>query len=77
MDEKISIEKMKYFCVKNVDNLTVENRQAILVYVMQSGYGTKAFDASDGVRIPLNKLPDNIITGIYSIIRGKLEQSDG
>lgn len=74
MSEKKSIQEMKLFIRKYSDELTLDNKKSILQLLKSKIDNNKIKEVSDGIRIDLDVLNDNIIKELYSLVKYKLNE---
>lgn len=69
--EKISLDKQKWYIIKNIDNLPRDGRIIIGNLIMMNNMAKELKDGGSDVIINLDNLSDNIIEQIYIFISYK------
>ena len=74
MDKIKTIKDMKIFIRKYADDLKIENKKAILQMLKSKIDNSKIKEVSDGIRINLDILDDDVISSLNYMIEYKLKE---
>ena len=69
-----TVKEMKIFIRKYADDLNIDNKKAILQLLKSKVEIIQIKEVSDGIRINLDNLDDNIIMNLYSLTQYKLQE---
>ena len=73
-EQKISISKMKKFCINHINNVNISHRNRIFALIKLKANPEYIFVNSDGTRVLIDKLEDGLITDIYNLLKSYLNK---
>jgi len=71
---KISIPKMKKFCISHVNDVNISHRNRIFALIKLKADPKYIFINSDGTRVLIDKLEDELIVDIYNLLKSYLNK---